>query len=91
MSEKINNKCNSELAEVVVINFMEEFNMMHDPEMEVTCDSDNCTESVYLQMNWTTGGYDLRDDDVKRILENDHGWQCIDQDKHLCSSCREDE
>ncbi len=57
--------------------------MLHDPEMEVTCDK--CDNTVYLQMNWTTGGYNLTDNEIKHLLDKDHGWK-TDGDKHYCSS-----
>jgi hypothetical protein len=64
--------------------------MIHDPKVEVTCDTDNCTESVFLQMYWITGGYGLKDDQVKEQLENDYAWTCIDKYTHMCKSCSEE-
>jgi hypothetical protein len=57
--------------------------MLHDPEMECTCDGTKCTESVFLPMNWYVGGYDLKDSDAERMLENDHGWLTV-EDNHYC-------
>ncbi len=60
--------------------------MLHDPEMEVTCDGDGCTESVRLPMQWRTGGYDLTDAQAEAALVCDHDWQVVDG-KHLCGAC----
>lgn len=57
--------------------------MFHDPEMEVTCDNENCNESVFLPMVWTVGGYDLSDDAAKQKLEFDHDW-IVRIGKHYC-------
>jgi hypothetical protein len=68
--------------------FTEDIKMIHAPEIEVTCDNDDCSESVFLPMNWYVGGYDLKNEDVERILSGDHNWK-TDGDKHYCESCRE--
>ena len=64
--------------------------MLHDPEMECTCDGNGCNESVFLPMNWHIRGYDLEDTDAERELEAIHEWTTID-DKHYCTDCREAE
>ena len=58
--------------------------MLHEPEMECTCDGDGCHESVMLTMNYCTSGYDLRDADADRQLVNDHDWTVVDG-QHYCS------
>lgn len=61
---------------------------IHDPECEATCDGDDCMSSVFLPMNWTTGGYNLSDSLAEKVLEREHGWQVIDG-KHFCKNCHE--
>ncbi len=63
--------------------------MFHDPEMEVTCDHTACQNSLFLPMQWSTGGYDLSDSNAEKILTNDHDWLVVDG-VHLCDSCKDD-
>lgn len=63
--------------------------MLHDPEMECTCDGENCHESVFLPMSWSTGGYDLRDSKAEAILSDNHNW-LTEGESHYCESCRKD-
>ena len=60
--------------------------MIHDPEVEVTCDGENCSESVFLPMGWNVAGYVLSDIDAARILESDHAWTYKDK-KYFCEAC----
>lgn len=64
--------------------------MLHDPEMECTCDGEDCNESVFLPMSWYVGGYDLTDSDAKALLENHHDW-LVDGDHHYCPDCKKEE
>lgn len=59
--------------------------MLHDPTMEVTCDNEGCNDSIYLQLSWSVGGYDLSDSEIEKMLKSDHEW-IVDGDKHFC--CR---
>lgn len=63
--------------------------MLHDPEMEVTCDGDDCQEHVFLPMTWSVGGYDLSDTDAERVLDGDHYWLTVGDD-HFCEICRKE-
>ena len=62
--------------------------MLHDPEMEVTCDGEGCTENVFLRLDWFVSGYDLTDSDAARILARDHGW-AVEGKYHYCGCCKQ--
>jgi len=64
--------------------------MIHDPEIEVTCDGTDCEESVYLSMWWTTGGYNRTDDSIDNLLVADHNW-LVKGDSHYCEHCKTDQ
>lgn len=59
----------------------------HDPEIECSCDYFGCSESVYLSMNWSVGGYDLVDDRAEQMLVDDHYWM-ISDGSHYCHACK---
>lgn len=58
--------------------------MQHKPEVEFTCDCIGCTASMFLEMTFYVGGYELRDQEIKERLPADHGWLVIDG-QHFCS------
>lgn len=64
--------------------------MIHDPELEVTCDGTDCEVSVYLPMGWTVGGYNLTDDATEKLLTNDHDWLVMGE-SHYCCDCKTDQ
>ena len=56
--------------------------MIHDAKIEVTCDNDDCNESVdvsppyvYRTLRGDDGCYDTSDDTIKRELKSAHGWE----------------
>ena len=71
--------------------------MIHDARVEVTCDAEGCWESVdveprfvYQDFSGENGHYDTRDESIKRLLTDKHGWK-VEGGKHLCASCAEDD
>ncbi len=64
--------------------------MIHDPEIEVTCDGTNCGNSVFLPMRWNVNGYNLEDLDAKRLLDTDHYWLTV-EGNHYCEDCKLDQ
>jgi len=64
--------------------------MIHDPELEITCDGTDCDKSVFLPMTWNCSGYDLSDTAIERILDTDHGWLTV-SDNHYCEDCKIDQ
>ena len=75
--------------------------MIHDAEVEVTCDSDRCRKSVhvaleYVYSNFSEGGghYDDNDSKVEIAIEKDEGWTVdegsTDRHRHFCELCSED-
>jgi hypothetical protein len=64
--------------------------MIHDPEIEVTCDGTDCNESVFLPMCWNTGGYNRTDESIGRLLAMDHDW-LVKGGSHYCENCKTDQ
>jgi hypothetical protein len=69
--------------------------MIHDAEVEVTCDGEGCRESIrvrpdYTYRDWSghSGSYDCSDEALAKKIE-DEGW-LVNDGKHFCGeSCRE--
>jgi hypothetical protein len=57
---------------------------LHDPEMEVSCNERGCTESVYLPMGWSLGGYDIENDRAEILLSDDHNWLTVAHEHYCC-------
>jgi len=49
--------------------------MIHDAQVEVTCDEEDCNESVYV--------YNGSDREIEKSLVQDHGW-IVEDGKHFC-------
>lgn len=49
--------------------------MIHDAKVEITCDGEFCTESVFVGL--------VSDEEVERIITQDYGW-FIDDGRHFC-------
>ena len=66
--------------------------MIHEPEVEVTCDGEKCINEshVFLPMDWGVGGYDLEEKKAENLLINDHGWT-VKEGKHYCRHCDPEE
>lgn len=68
--------------------------MIHDAVVEVTCDGERCSESVYVRLDFvyghtmhSSGRYDHSDSKVENRLASEHGWAVRDG-LHYCSeSC----
>lgn len=60
--------------------------MLHDPQVEVTCDGDGCRANGFVGLTATARGYDERD--IEHEL-SDEGWVTIGDDRHLCEDCAE--
>lgn len=60
--------------------------MLHDPQVEVTCDGENCSVNDFVGLTATARGYDERD--IDDDLE-DKGWVTIGDNRHLCEDCAE--
>lgn len=65
--------------------------MIHDAEIEISCDNhNNCTSSVRLPCTWSVGGYDLKDEKAEQMLESEHGWIVVDGSHYCCEWCKEE-
>jgi len=69
--------------------------MIHDACVEVTCDAEDCRESVFVQLNYVyrstssdSGYYDSNDKSIEKALRSEHDWIVIDG-KHYCEMCGE--
>lgn len=56
---------------------------LHDPEIEVTCDGEDCDAHEILHLTTTSRGYDERN--IRADLE-ERGW-VVDGDSHYCEDC----
>lgn len=70
--------------------------MIHDAQVEVSCDGERCTESVYVGLPYvyatlsgSGGRYDADDSDIEYKLKTEHGWVVMDG-KHYCGMCADD-
>lgn len=71
--------------------------MIHDATVEVTCDGESCTASVYAELNWVYGGinhtdgrYDADDKAIEATIVRDHEW-FVDGTNQYCSErCRDE-
>lgn len=64
--------------------------MIHDAAVEVTCDGDACSESVYVDLPASArGGYIADDDAIEREIMRD-GWGIV-EDQHFCPTCCEED
>ena len=75
--------------------------MIHDPQVEVSCDGDGCRESIYIEPKYVyrdysgrSGYYDCSNSAIEKLLIRD-GWK-VEEDgddgednKHFCESCAE--
>ncbi len=66
--------------------------MIHDAKVKVTCDHEDCHESVivdlryvYWNMDDSSGHYDTSEDAIKKTLKKDHDW-IVRDDEHFCST-----
>ncbi len=66
--------------------------MIHDAQVEVTCDGDGCTESVYVALVWMypdltgkNGFWDSSDAKTEKRLVKEHDW-IVRDGKHFCSA-----
>lgn len=73
--------------------------MIHDPTIEVSCDGDNCHDSIYVEMPFTYpdysgkgGRYDHRPSAIRSKIEREE-WTIIGDDeddaKTYCPECSE--
>jgi hypothetical protein len=70
--------------------------MIHDPTVEVTCDNEDCGDSVFVELDYVyhdysgrNGQYDTEDKTIERQLENEHGWVVVDGKHYCCDDCAE--
>lgn len=72
--------------------------MIHDAHVEVTCDGEGCSESIFIALDYTYGGllhssgsYESDDRKIEQKLIRDEEWLVTDG-KHYCSdSCQPDD
>ena len=64
--------------------------MIHGAQVEVTCDRERCTESVFVGLEWRyddltgkNGFWDPSDTKTEKRLARDHDWVVRDG-KHFC-------
>ena len=69
--------------------------MIHDAQVEVTCDGKNCHESVYVDLEYVygtysgeSGQYDSDEKAIEKTLTDEHDWT-IQDNKHFCEDCSE--
>ena len=61
--------------------------MMHDTKVEITCDGENCSESITIDTTALAGGgCDTRYAETE--VEQNH-WLWVSEDEHYCEDCRE--
>lgn len=65
--------------------------MLHDAIVEVTCDREQCTEIVFVKLEWkyrtmneSSGFYDSNDATIEETLIGDHDW-VVRNSKHFCT------
>lgn len=68
--------------------------MLHDAQIEATCDGDGCQESVFVELEYVyhstrgeSGQYNTDDDTLEATLEEDHGWIVRDGNHFCCPEC----
>lgn len=66
--------------------------MIHDATVEVTCDGNNCGETVVIEPEFVypdysgkNGYYDTKDSSLEKKIKRE-GWSVING-QHLCESC----
>jgi hypothetical protein len=71
----------------------EDDSMIHDATVEVTCDGDDCYNSIHVQPSYVYmsysgagGHYDTSGRAIEEKL-SDFGWT-VEDGKHYCESCR---
>ena len=64
--------------------------MIHDAEVEVTCDAESCQGSVIVDLHWkyhtadeSSGFYESGDEAVEETLVADYEW-IVRDGKHFC-------
>ena len=69
--------------------------MIHDAKVEVTCDSEGCSQSVVVDLDYVyesysdrSGRYDDNDASIEESLISKHDWTVSDG-KHYCDGHEE--
>lgn len=65
--------------------------MIHDAVVEVTCNRERCSESVFVKLEWKyrnmsdlSGFYDSNDAAIEDTLVADHDW-VVRNGEHFCT------
>ena len=68
--------------------------MIHDAQIEVTCDGNGCRESVTVQLPFVYGGimhteghYDHDEQTVEKLIQRDDEWLGRDGKHYCCHNC----
>ena len=61
-----------------------ENSLIHDAQVEVTCDAEHCCESVYVTLRaGTEDTYSAKDSTIERSVERHEGW-FVQGGQHYC-------